>query len=231
MAKVQIGWRDENVPLDVPIDPSEILKTEALKKAIAHLGIEIGKRAARSAGYDLIRRIKRIANQLPDQDEIHVQTSNQRTAPKPWDKSYGCLGLELRLIRDKYIYWDISLFSSDRRRGYRWKYTGEDYNRRAHNTPHLLREIEKVKQERRKKQELEREAEAEEYIRSLPPELQALQRTARATCIRVSKDGQQVHEILHDVGGFMSFRVGSNGFVMPESLEKMQAEHDKIYHC
>jgi hypothetical protein len=224
-AKIQIGWLDQNVPVDVPINPNDILKTNAMINAMKHLSVEWGGRKARSMGWDLVRRIKRIAALLPDDDSIHIHTTNQSTAPSPWDKWDG-LGLELRYVKGKYIEWGISIYGNHPGK-YHWRYTGDSFMRVASNAGHLIRYIKEQKRLERKEKQNE---DAEKYIKSLPTELQPLQRTARATCIRISKDGKSVTECLHDVGGSMTSTEGRNGFIMPVDLSQMQKDHDRIYH-
>ena len=227
-AKIQIGWMDQHVAMDTPIDAKDILKTDAMMKAMKHLAVERGGKAARSAGYDLARRIKRVAAMLPDEHAIQLHTTNQCTAPQPWDKWDG-LGLELRCVHENYIQWDISLYGGTKGK-YRWRYTDDACMRMASNAPHLIRCIIQVKNERRAEHQKLIDEDARKYVESLPEDVRMLQKTARATCIRLSADGQHVTEILHDVEGSMTFAQGHNGFEMPKSLEEMQTSHDVIYH-
>lgn len=146
---VQISWRDKVVPMDTPIEPKDILKTQALRKAIAHLAIEVGGIKARSHAYRLVRIIKKIAAQAEKRGEyVDISTTNQVSAPRPWDTIDG-LGLELRGISDNKIKWDINIFSSyEGCRTLIWQWNGgmisDPSYRQASNAAHLIRSVTRI---------------------------------------------------------------------------------------
>jgi len=155
--------------------------------------------------------------------DLYVYTTNQTTAPPPW--SHWGLGIEIRGVRGNQIIWDIALYSS----GY-WAET---------RVPGILSRVRADAWYRRilagaacqeTERQLKRELAAQAYVASLPESVVPLQQTARATCLRVSKDGLSVTEILHDVGGSMTYTHGVNGFAIPASLAAMQRQHDAVYH-
>ena len=219
---VRIGWRD-CVPIDAPVDPSRLLETKAFRKAMRHLGVERGGRYARKCGWQMVRQVRRIAR-VAAQDGcwIELHTTNQTTAPPPWDRYEG-LGLELRAVnRERHrIVWDISLYTVSGQ--YLWQFTRDDVYRYCYRADTLVRSAKRITAARCAENEKRREAEGLEYTSTLTGGARQLQETARAGCLRVSADGKSVTEILHDCGGSMTFSP-------PDSLRGMQASHDKVYH-
>lgn len=161
-AKIQIGWLDQNVPMDVPINANDILRTNVMINAMKYLSVEWGGRKARSAGWDLVRRIKRIAAILPDEDSIHIHT-NQCTAPATWDK-YDGLGLELRYVKGMYVEWDISIYGKEIGR-YHWRYTDDPCLRMASNARHLINRILEIKKEKHLEFKAKQNVDAENYVK------------------------------------------------------------------
>jgi len=114
---MRIGWMDKNVPMDTDVDCREIFHTDIFRRARKHLSIERGGKKAVSHAHRLVRLLRRI-ERIAERDygaRLDVYTTNQTSAPKPWDDMYG-YGIEVRLIRDWWIIADFRLYS-----GYEWQ--------------------------------------------------------------------------------------------------------------
>lgn len=212
---------------DTPIPAAEILRTEAARKAIGHLAVERGGKQARKYAWQLARILRRVAAQLPDGGHLAVRGIDWNT------HLMAGLGCEVWYVISNRIQWEAAIytpFGSQSRIEWRYGTDRDPVWRSASRADVLVRDIEREAERRRAKRQAQCEEQAAAYVASLPAEAQALQRTCRATCIRVAPDGRSVTEALHDVGGSMTFRGGSNGWRMPESLADMQAQHDAVYH-
>ena len=140
MATIQIGWIDKSLSHDTDIFASDLMHSAVIGKAARHYAVECGGRHARSAQYRLVRMIRRIAERLPDGGVLQLQTSNQTTAPAPWDAFWG-LGLELRYVIGHEIQWDISIYSAYEACAIHWCITGTSDHRRSVRIDALLRRI------------------------------------------------------------------------------------------
>lgn len=121
MSTIEIGWQDSNCPIDTPITPKQLIRSDALTKARQHLAIERGAKYAWQAAWKMARQLKRIAASLPG-GTLQLHTTNQTSAPRPYDAYYG-LGIEVRYVIQHRIQWDISLYSApscSRRGSYVW---------------------------------------------------------------------------------------------------------------
>ena len=135
---ITIGWRD-SVPMGTPIEPKDLLKTQAIEKATRHLAVEVGGREARSQAWRLARLISRLAVMAPREGvALEIHTTNQTTAPAPWDRWHG-LGVEVRGIADRQVVWDIALYSGGRKN--LWRFTGCAEFRTSSRADVLLRRI------------------------------------------------------------------------------------------
>lgn len=97
------------------MSPRDLFASEAMRRARQHLAIDIGAKRALSLTWELIRRLRRLAD-MAYRDygaTIHVYTTNQTTAPRMWDPHFG-IGVELRFVNaagDR-ILADVQLFSA-----------------------------------------------------------------------------------------------------------------------
>jgi hypothetical protein len=110
---IRIGWRDRRVPMDTPITPRDVIETEAVRKAAAHLAVEWGGRRALRSRYNMARFLRRIAR-LAARDGLHlaVQSSNVNTSPEPWS-IYG-LGLGIWAVDgQRRIRWMAKVYATD----------------------------------------------------------------------------------------------------------------------
>ena len=223
---IQIGWEG-----DEAVAPRALMQTDRFRRAMQHLAIEIGGREARSHGWRLVRYLGRLAR-LAEREGVRltVHSDYRSCAPPPWSVRHG-LAVEVVGLRGSDIVWSISLYSGDSDDAITWALTRQGYFREASRADVLLRDIARATAERKAMRRAKAEAAAARYTEGLPEPARTLQRTARATCLRVSADGRSVTEILHDVGGSCTFVNGVNRFAMPNSLADMQKRHDAVYHA
>jgi phage-related protein len=180
--------------------------------AVGHLAVEVGRKKARTFMGQLSRRLNRLRRYVA-RHGCHV------AAACDWTR-VGSLRATAWICRDRTVRHELVLTP--------WSAEAVDGGVSiylSHRADAIWRRLEALRAERLAKQEVKRQAEADAYVASLPADVQALQRTCRATCIRVSADGRTVTETLHDVGGTMTSTVG-----MATSLADAQARHDAIYH-
>jgi hypothetical protein len=112
---IRIGWRDRRVPMDTPITPREVVNTEAMRKAAAHLAVEWGAQRALRSRYNMARFLRRIAR-IAARDGLHlvVHSDNVTTSPEPWS-IYG-LGLGIWAVGgDRMIRWMAKIYATDDR--------------------------------------------------------------------------------------------------------------------
>jgi len=182
------------------------------RAAIAHYAVEVGRRKARTFMAQLSRRLNRLRRYIA-RHGYHV------AAACDWTR-VGGLRATAWICRDRTVRHELVLTP--------WSveavYGGVSIYL-SHRADAIWRRLEAGRAERLAKQEAKRQAEADAYVASLPPDVQAIQRTCRATCIRVSADGRTVTELLHDVGGSMTGSIGT-----ATSLADLQARHDSVYH-
>lgn len=118
-AQITIGWRDSNCPMDTAVSAQRVLRSAAMTKARKHLAIECGAKFARRCATELARSLSRLAARVGSDGYLQVHSTNQTTAPKPWDQFDG-LGVEVRYVVGNQIVWDIQLWGSSRGRRYMW---------------------------------------------------------------------------------------------------------------
>ena len=234
--RIEIGWRDTDhrtgnaIPIDSLVPVSTLLRCALVERAIQQLANGRGARHAWATGHALVRTVAKIARYAErDGCRLQLHTNNQATAPELWNK-WGQLALEIRAIKGQYIQWDMAIFVSATQPDIEWILIGDSARQQIKRADALVRRVRELTARKAADKQAELEAKTEEYFRTLPPDVQALQRTARATCLVISQDGQTLTEALHDTGGSMTFRQGINDFTMPESLAEMQARHDAVYH-
>ena len=220
---IKIGWTDKAVAHDTPVPPRarhqpELLQTDAIKKAIRHLAIEIGGKAARAEGYRLVRLVSRLANQAAG-DGVTLRISG---LSQMWTVNDG-LAVRVWGVKNGAIQWDIVLYSS---RPITWRCIGDGYCNMSSRADVALREIKRDAARRKAERKAKVDEAARKYMESLPEPARALQATCRVTCLQVSADAQWVTERLHDVGGTFGYRIAD----LTGSLADLQRQHDETYH-
>ena len=225
--ELRYSFLDPAVQRDTPIQPADILRTAAMQKAVAHLAVETGGRQARRTAHKAARTLSRIAAQLPagHLSIRHIDWTD-------WHQ----LSIGLWYCDHDVVQWAATIYVSGSRwlKGLEWRYeTDSSMEADLHSAFRadvFVRRIVARRDIVRSARRAQAELQAAKYADQLPDPARTLQQTCRATCLRVSQDGQSVTEALHDVGGSMTMRAGSNGWTMPASLAPMQSDHDAIYH-
>jgi len=109
---IEITWEDRSdVPINTPIQVSDILKTDAMKKAMAHIAVERDEKYAAAEGRALVNKLRRLTKQsIKEGLELHVSIGNQSTSPPIWSKHNG-LGVGIVAVKNSRIVWNAQVFS------------------------------------------------------------------------------------------------------------------------
>jgi hypothetical protein len=205
--RIEIGWIDidhrtrKAIPIDSPVPARMLLRCSLIENAIQQLATERGSRHARATGHALVRTIASIAKYAErDGCRLQLHTTNQTTAPALWNQ-WGQMALEIRAINGRYIQWDIAVFVSASESSTEWVLTGDSTPQVTKRADALVRRAKELTARKIAEREADREAKAEEHVRSFPSEAQPPQRATRATCLIISRDDQTVTEGLLDIGG------------------------------
>jgi hypothetical protein len=102
--------------MDTPITPRDVIDTEAVRKAAAHLAVEYGARVALRSRRNMARYLERIARIVGRQGlHLVVHTKNVNTSPEPWSTCYG-LGLGIWAVDQRnMVAWTAKLYAYDDR--------------------------------------------------------------------------------------------------------------------
>lgn len=221
---MKIGWKDKDVPTGVEVPASDIIRTEAIRKARAHLAIERGHKHARRHACALAKMLKRLDAAAAKQGlTLTLETSNLSTAPKPWDWLLG-LALEVLFIRDRRIVADIALCSFGS-----WARTrSSEWHSPMHTADATLRRILADAEAERQRRAAEVRRRADEWLSKQPNTVQEAYKAsgARPTCLRCTETS--ISEALHDVGGSATWAVEGD---LVETMRGHQQRHDEVYHA